>query len=688
MTRMQNTLPVGGDDRTPPATKEDAVVEILHGVDVADPFRWLEDQESPETRAWIDAQIAYTHTRLADWPGRNALKDRVSTLLKIDAVGTPVACNGVYLFSKRLADQDLPVIYRRKGRAGVDEVLIDPHSLSADGRTTVSIADVTRDGALLAYSVRHGGEDETEIRLLDLETLQDLPDRLARARYFGISLKADGSGFYYTRHEEVGPRVYYHPMGGAPDQDKFIFGEGYGPEKILFAELALNGHWLVFTVFHGSAAVRTEIYYQDVRANGPILPVVNDIEARFMGQIADDTLYIQTNWNAPNGRVLAVDLPNVGRDRWREILPESEAVLEHVSTAGGRLYASTLENVISRLRVYLPDGSPAGEVELPTLGAVSGMSGWWDSDEAFFSFSSFPIPPTIYRYDIPSGRREVWARLEVPIDADRFEVRQVWYTSKDGARIPMFLVHLKGLEMDGERPTMLTGYGGFNASLTPSFTTRGVIWAEQGGVYAVPNLRGGGEFGEAWHRAGMQEKKQNVFDDFHAAAEWLIANRVTNPSKLAIAGGSNGGLLVGAALTQRPELFQAVVCAVPLLDMVRYHRFLVASFWVPEYGSSDDPAQFRTLFAYSPYHRVVPGTRYPAVLFVTGDADTRVAPLHARKMTALLQSATGSDRPILLHYDVNSGHVGAEPISKTIEDQTDQQAFLFQQLGVDYRTPA
>ncbi len=433
---------------------------------------------------------------------------------------------------------------------------------------------------------------------------------------------------------------------------------------------------------HGASGDHVEVYYKDVEKDGPITPIVNDVKAAFNGPVRDGVLYLQTNWKAPNWRIVAVDLKNPARDNWREVIPESTAVLSGFSLVGGRMLVSYLENVSSRMKMFDLSGKLIRTIRFPAIGTASGMTGQWDRDEAFYVFSSFGYPTTIYRYRVSTGAQTVWRRINVPVNSQMIEVKQIWYESKDRTRIPMFLVHKKGLRLDGSRPTLLYGYGGFNVSLTPGFSAQAAYWAEKGGVYAMPNLRGGGEFGEAWHRAGMLDKKQNVFDDYIAAAEWLIKNRYTSASKLAISGGSNGGLLVGAAMTQRPELYQAVICAVPLLDMVRYHKFLVARFWVPEYGSSEDAEQFKYIHAYSPYHHVKKGEKYPAVMFVTGDADTRVAPLHARKMCALVQSATGSDRPVLLHYDTKAGHSGGLPVTKQIEDLTDQMSFLLWQLGV------
>ncbi len=669
----------------PPETKRVPVTEALHGVEVVDPYRWLEDQQAPETRAWIEAQNEYTESLLGQLPGREELRKRLTELMRIDTLGTPRVRHGRYFFFKRQADQDLSVLYLREGLEGEDQVLIDPHPMSPDHTTSVTLVDVSEDGRLLAYGIREGGMDEIRVRFMDVDSRQDLSDELPRARYFlfgGGFFTPDKQGLYYTRHTEEGPRVYFHRMGTDPAEDKLLFGEGYDKSKIILARLSEDGRYLLIHVLHGSAAAKTEIYYQDREAGGPIRPLVNDIEARFFGDVGGDTLFMQTNWQAPNNRVLAVDLKNPARENWREVIPESEAVIRGTSLAGGKIFVNYLRNVRSFVQVFEPDGAYVRDIEFPSLGTVTGVSGRWDSNEAFYTFSSFPIPSTIFRYQVSTGQQQVWARPDIPVDSEQFTVRQVWYESKDKTLVPMFLVHKKGIRLDGSNPTYLTGYGGFNLSLTPFFSSTAVVWAEHGGVFAVANLRGGGEFGEEWHRAGMGEKKQNVFDDFFAAAEWLIQNGYTRAERLAIAGGSNGGLLVGAAMTQRPDLFGAVVCRYPLLDMLRYQKFLVARFWVPEYGSAEDPEQFRTLLEYSPYHNVKRGTEYPAVLFITGDSDTRVAPLHARKMAALVQWASGSDKPVILKYDTKSGHSGGRPVSQQIEDSTDTLLFLFWQLGV------
>ncbi len=666
-----------------PVTNRGSVVDTLHGVVIPDPYRWLEDQESAETREWIKTQNEYTHSFIDSLSGRDKLKARLTELMKIDRIGIPTERNGRYFLSKRSADQDLFVIYMRDGLGGKDEALIDPHSMSEDRSTSVNLLDISEDGTLLAYGIRKGGADELTVKIFDVDKKMDLPDELPSGLYFGISIMHDNSGFYYSRHNILlGSRVYFHPMGGDPEKDKEIFGEGFGPKAGIGAGITDDGRYLMIVVFHGSAGQKSEIYYKDLKGDGSIKTLVKDIDARFSPKYGGGMLFMQTNWDAPKGRILTVDLKNPARENWNEIIPETEAVIEDFSIAGKKLFVNYLENVVSKVKIFEPDGKLVREISFPTLGTVSGVRGRWKRNEAFFVFTSFHVPTTIYRYDVKKGDKKVWAKLDVPVDSDKLVVKQVWYDSKDGTRVPMFLVHSSDIELNGNNPTLLTGYGGFNVNLTPGFRSTGVLWTEYGGVYAVPNLRGGGEFGEEWHRAGMFENKQNVFDDFIGAAQWLIDNGYTCPSKLAIRGGSNGGLLVGAALAQRPELFGAVVCTYPLLDMLRYQKFLLGKFWVSEYGNAEDPEQFKYIYEYSPYHNITEATEYPSTLFITGDSDTRVAPLHARKMTALLQMANSSDNPVMILYDTKAGHSGGRPLSKTIEDTVDEMSFLLWQLGM------
>jgi prolyl oligopeptidase len=667
----------------PPVARRDNVLETIHGVSVPDPYRWLEDQNSPETRTWIDAENAYTHKLLDAWPGRAKVERRATELLRVDSIRLPIEENDRYFYRKRLANQDLYLIYMRQGLKGEEQLLIDPLPMSADHSTNVDIAAASKDGKVLAYLLRKGGADETEIHFFDVDTRRDLPDTLPAAVYFEISFLPDRSAVYYSVMASDGPRVRFHKMGSPVSADTEIFGKGYTKDKIIVADASEDGRHLVVLVSYGSTGDETEVWLQNLGEKpGPLQQINKGIDARFFAFAGGDELFLHTNWKAQNGRVLAAKFADPAPDKWREVVPESDVAIDSVGVAGGKLLVSYVRNASSEVRLFNADGRLAAEVKFPTLVSVDGSTSRWEGRDAFIAFSSFALPPTIYRYNTSNGTQSLWAQVKLPVESEKFEVKQVWFTSKDGTKVPMFLVYPKGLSLDGTSPTMLTGYGGFNVNITPSFSADTIMFAERGGVVAQVNLRGGGEFGEAWHKAGMLDKKQNVFDDFTSAAEWLIKNQYTSTAKLSILGGSNGGLLVGAAMTQRPDLFRAVICWHPLLDMLRYHKFMEAQFWVSEYGSSEDSTQFKYLYAYSPYQHVTPGTKYPAVLFMTGDADTRVDPLHARKMAALMQASTGSDRPILLRYELKAGHSAGRSVTASIGDLTDQMGFLFWQLGV------
>jgi prolyl oligopeptidase len=470
-------------------------------------------------------------------------------------------------------------------------------------------------------------------------------------------------------------------MGTDSGTDKMIYGGGLGKDKILAIQLSEDGRYLLYYVGFGSSG-KSNIYLQDVKERGPVVPVVEGVDANFYPDMGKDDLYLLTNWKAPQWCVYAVNYKDPSREHWREFVPEAKDRLQGFQAAGDGFIALYTKDAASEMKILDGNGHSVSDVALPSLGSVEGVSARWSSAEAFYNFASFNAPQTIFEYDTKTGKSSIWAETKAPFDAKDFEIQQVWYTSKDGTRVPMFLYYKKGLKRDGSNPVLLTGYGGFDVSLTPSYSAFFQLWTERGGIVARPNLRGGGEFGEQWHKAGMLDKKQNVFDDFLAAAEYLVENKYTNPEKLSIYGNSNGGLLVGAAMTQRPDLFKAVVCGYPLLDMLRYEKFLDGPYWVPEYGRADNPAQFPFLYAYSPYQHVVKGTKYPAVLFITGDGDTRVAPLHARKMAAEVQADTGSRNPVLLLYDTKSGHSGGRPVNKIVEEQTDILSFLLWQLGM------
>jgi prolyl oligopeptidase len=658
-----------------PVTEAKPVSEVIHGVSVTDSYRWLEDQNSPETRDWIRRENAYTDAMLGNLPQKPELAKRIEALLNTDVVEIPVVRGTRYFYRKRPAGEDTFRIYMRQGLDGAEQLLVDPTPLSPKHTTNVDIEDVSHDGRVVAYHVREGGADETEVHFYDVEAKSEIGMPLARARYEGVSIAPDDSNVFYTAFTDAGPRVFHRRLQTVAGEK--LFGDGYGPEKIILSSLSDDGRYLLMTVLYGSASKKTEIYLKDVAADGPIQTVVNDVDARFFAHVAGDSLVIQTNWNAPNERLMIVKTASPTRQNWHELVPERKnAAIQGLAPSGGKLFVRYLENVKPRIVIYGIDGQSQGEIAFDTIGRLGDMNGTWTSPVAFYSFSSFNVPTTIYAYVVGTCQRSVFARTNAPVKSEDFTVEQVWYPSRDGTKIPMFLMYKKGLKRDGTHPTHLTGYGGFNVSQIPAFISRAVVLAEHGGVYALANLRGGSEFGEAWHQAGMLAKKQNVFDDFLSAAEYLVKQKYTSPKHLSIGGTSNGGLLVTAALTQRPDLFKAVFCGYPLVDMLRYDKFLVAGFWVPEYGSASDPEQFKWIYAYSPYQHVTKGAKYPATLFVTGDADTRVAPLHARKMAALMQASTGSTNPVLIRYHESGGHSGGEPLSVQVNNEAEILAFL------------
>ena len=665
----------------PPPTETQDVVDVLHGVEVPDPYRWLEDQEAPDTRAWIDAQNDYTDSVLQGLPGREALRATAARVLERDVIGLPSERGGRYFFEKRRADQNLAVLYVRDGVDGDDEILIDPHPMSPDHTVSVDYLDVSADGSLVAYAVRDGGVDEVSIRLMEVDTREDLADVLPEARYGAVWITPDNRGMFYERYGDVTPRVMYHEIGTDRGDDVMMFGEGYQRHHIPVTVMSPDGRWLLVHVIEGSSGP-TEVHVKDLASDGPFKVVVADGVSENWAEFAGDRIVITTNLDAPNKRVVVVDPSTPSVAHWQEVVPErDDVVVQAASPRGGRLAVSYLRNVQPGMAIHELGGEYVRDIEFDTLGSIGGAAGKWDSDEVFFTFHTFHVPSTIYRHDLESGQQDVWAAAAAPVAPAAYEVEQVWFSSSDGTSVPMFVVHATDFVRDGSSPTLLTGYGGFNNSMTPGFSTLATTWLESGGVFAVANLRGGGEFGEAWHRAGMLESKQNVFDDFIGAAEFLIAERYTSAKHLAIRGGSNGGLLVGAVSNQRPDLFGAVVCTYPLLDMVRYHQFLVASFWVPEYGSSEDPEQFGYIHAYSPYHNVTDGGHYPATLYISGDGDTRVAPLHARKMAALMQARNGSGNPVLLRYYTQAGHSGGQPVSQQIDDMVDTVSFMMWRVG-------
>ncbi len=667
------------------------VVDVLHGETIDDPYRWLEDGEAPETRLWTDRQNELTESYLAAVPAREQIRRRLGELLSIGVLGTPTPVRGRYFYLRREGRQNHPVLYWRHGLDGADRVAVDPNTLNEAGTTALDWYYPSKDGRLLAYGLSENGSEESVLQLLDLESGRHLPDRIPHMRAAALAWLPDASAFYYSRHpaqgevpageEQYHRAIYLHRLGTDPAEDPLVYRPA---EKEYWPGVGLSpdGRWLVIEV--ARTFDQTDLHVRDLASGGPLVPVAENLPATFEGEIAHGRLFIRTNLDAPTYRLYTVDPERPEREGWREIVgPRAEAVLESATVAGHRLGLAYLERASSRLRITDLEGRTVQEVPLPALGSLFGVAAEWDGQELFYGFSSYTVPPSVYRIDLSTGASALWRRVEADIDPARFEVRQVSYLSRDGTAVSMFLVHRAGLPLNGDNPTYLTGYGGFNISMTPSFSRSLLLWLEHGGVVAIPNIRGGGEYGEGWHQAGILASKQNSFDDFIGAAEWLIAQGYTRPERLAAAGGSNGGLLVGAVLTQRPDLFRAVLVQVPLLDMLRYHRFLIARLWIPEYGSADDPVQFRWLRDYSPYHRVRKGVAYPAVLLATAESDTRVDPMHARKMAARLQAATSTDRPILLRLESRAGHGAGKPLSKVMDELSDSWTFVFSELAVE-----
>jgi prolyl oligopeptidase len=679
-----------------PKVRVEMVEETLHGRKIRDPYRWLENSDTPETQEFVRQQWEYTRSVLDSLPGREQIRQRLTELLAIGTIGTPQVGGNFYFYFRREGSQNQPIIYVREGVNAEDRALIDPNQLAADGTIAVDWWYPSHDGKYVAYGLSAGGSEMSTLRVIETATGTVLPDTIERTRAASLAWRPDQSGFFYTRYprkgdvpegEEVYHRcVFYHSLGTDPEKDLLIFGEGRNPEDWPNADLSEDGHYLLITVEQGWT--RTELFLMDLVAGTPAIRITDGKDFIYRGEIFRGNLYVISNEDASRYRVFKTSADRPEQEFWRELIPQSDAVLQAIDIIHGDVFALYERNATSEIKVFSTDGRFLGDVRLPGLGSVTGFGGEWDSKEMFFGFQSFTVPASVYRIDLTQpnalSTSAVWAKIDAPsINPSDYEVKQVWYASKDGTRVPMFIFHKKGLELNGHSPTLLTGYGGFNISLTPTFTGDRYLWLQRGGVFAVANLRGGAEFGEEWHRAGMLDKKQNVFDDFTAAAEYLIEQKYTDRERLAIRGGSNGGLLMGAMLTQHPDLFRAVVCQVPLLDMLRYQNFQIAKLWIPEYGSAEVPEQFEWLYAYSPYHHVKKGTQYPATLFMTAESDTRVDPLHAKKMAALLQAeaANGKDRPILLRIETRAGHGAGKPITKILDELTDMYSFLWSMVG-------
>jgi len=684
-------------DETPHVTtRREDLVEMIHGHRVADPYRWLE-RDDAEVHAWVKAENDLFEKEVSGIPGRSELLGRLEKLLSIGEVSLPAVRRAApgqlrYFFSRREGHENQPVLYVREGLTGSDRPLVDPNRMRADGTTSLDWYVPSNEGKLLAYGLSEGGSEESVLAIRDVVSGEDLPDRITRARYSSVCWMPGGKRFYYSRFPAVGSvppgeekyhrTIFEHELGRDPDEDPVVFR---GKEMTDFPSCAVSpdGRWLVMRVHQGWS--KSTLYLADTRKPKlEFVEITRDEPHVYDPLPMNDRVWVRSNEGASRYAVWAVDPAHPEREHWKRVIAEHPTdVLTDFNVVGGQLLVTWTHDVVSRLERFDFKGKSLGGVPLPTLGNSSGFSGLHDDSQAFFDFESFVTPPSIRRIDLSDGKTSEWQSVKADIATSDYEVVQAKAKSKDGTSIPYLIVHRKDVPLDtGDAPTLLYGYGGFNVSLLPRFSRSMYAFLEKGGVWVQANLRGGGEFGEDWHRAGQLEKKQNVFDDFVAVAEALVKTRVTRPERLAIHGRSNGGLLAAAALVQRPELFRVVVSGVPLTDMLRYQNFQIAKLWIPEYGSAEDPEQFEWLYAYSPYHHVVDGTRYPAVLLMTAESDTRVDPMHARKMAAALQHATTSPYPVLLRTETKAGHGAGKPVTKIAEEYADLFAFVLWQLGV------
>jgi len=687
-----------GEIRRPPATRTGPETDDYHGTRVADPFRWLEDVDSPETLAWVAAQNLVTFDYLRSLPAREAIRQRLTELYDYERFSVPYYRGGRYFYARNSGLQNQAVLFVQEAGTGTSRELLDPNRLSADGTVALALAEPSPDGTLLLYAIATSGSDWQDFKVRRVDDGDDLGDHLRWIKFSGGAWTRDGKGFFYSRYPapEAGQAmvgqnrdmsVYYHRIGTTQADDVLVYQRPDQPDWGFGVQVTHDGRYLVINVWVGTDT-RQRIHYLDLgdpehpTVTGTVVRLLDEADAAY-GFIGNQGPLFQfrTDRDAPRGRVITIDTTATGAAATRETIPEQPHALESVVLVGGRLVANYLADAKSSVRVFETDGRPVHEIALPGIGTAAGMSGDPDRAELFYAFTSFLSPGTVYRHDVGSGVSEVFRAPTLKFDPARYATEQIFYRSKDGTRVPMFITHRRDLEKNGTNPTLLYGYGGFDASLTPAFDPARIAWLEHGGVYAQPNLRGGGEYGKEWHQAGMFEKKQNVFDDFAAAAEYLIAEGYTSSSCLAIEGASNGGLLVGATMNQRPELAAVALPAVGVMDLLRYHQFTIGWAWASEYGSADDPKHFPVLFAYSPLHNLRPGTDYPATLITTADHDDRVVPGHSFKFAAALQAATTWRRPAYIRIETKAGHGFGKPISKTIEERADVYAFALANLG-------
>ncbi len=677
-----------------PVSPKNNQVDDYHGTSVADPYRPLENPDSVETKAWVEAQNKVTFGYLQEIPAREKIKQRLTKLWDYEKYSLPFKEGKRYFYFKNNGLQNQSVLYTLTSLDAEPKVLLDPNTLSEDGTVALSGTTISEDGNFLAYGLSTAGSDWQEWKVRDIETGIDLKDHLKWIKFSGASWTNDSKGFFYSRYDEPKEKtkledvnyyqkLYYHKLGTPQSEDLLIYNRLDQKEWGFNGDVTEDGRYLIISVWQGCDP-RNLVFYKDLtNPKAKVVELIQEFESSFSVIDNDDSIfYFRTDFNAPRGRVIAIDTKNPARENWKEIIPQATETLEGVSILNNQFVADYLQDAHSQIKIFDLKGKLIREVKLPGLGSAGGFHGKRHDTETFYSFTSFTTPGTVYRYDMVSGKSTLFRQPKVAFNPEDYETKQVFYKSNDGTKVPMFLTYKKGIKLDGNNPIYLYGYGGFNVSLSPNFSVSNLVWMEMGGVYALANLRGGGEYGEEWHQAGMKSKKQNVFDDFIAAAEWLIANSYTKPAKLAIGGGSNGGLLVGACITQRPDLFGAALPAVGVMDMLRFHKFTIGWAWTSEYGSPDNQEDFKTLYAYSPLHKLKSGTAYPATMITTADHDDRVVPAHSFKFAAALQAAHNGDAPALIRIETKAGHGAGKPTAKIIEEIADKWAFLVRTLDV------
>jgi prolyl oligopeptidase len=684
-----------GSALTYPVTQKVAQTDNYHGTTVADPYRWLEDANSAETKSWVDAQNAVTQAYLGQIPQRGAIRQRLTRLWNYERYSVPSKDGGRYFYTRNDGLQNQSVLFTLKNLGDAPRMLLDPNKLAADGTVALAGAEVSPDGKLLAYSTAASGSDWNEIRVRDIETGKDLDDHVKFVKFSNTAWTKDGKGFFYSRYDEPKEatkladvnyfqKLYYHRIGTPQSADTLVYDRPDQKEWGFGGQTTDDGRYLVITTTKGTAP-KYRVSYKDLsRPDSKVVDLIDNFDAgySFIDNVGT-VFYFSTDRNAPKKRIVAIDVSKPAESNWKEIVAESADTLAGADIINNQLVLEYLKDARSVVKVVDLKGTPVREIALPGIGTVGGLSGKRNETETFYSYTGFTTPTTIYRLDMKTGQSTVFRQPKVDFNPADYETRQQFFTSKDGTRVPMFIVSKKGIKLDGSNPTYLYGYGGFNIAMTPGFSPANLAWMEMGGVYVVANLRGGGEYGEAWHQAGTKLQKQNVFDDFIGAAEWLVANKVTSPAKLAIGGGSNGGLLVGAAMTQRPDLFGAAIPMVGVLDMLRFHKFTIGWAWTSDYGSAENPEEFKALVKYSPLHNLKPGTAYPATLVTTADHDDRVVPAHSFKFAAAAQAAQAGCNPVLIRIDTKAGHGAGKPTAKQIEEVADRWGFLSRALKMN-----